>query len=55
MKSQYVQTEWRIDDKGTVHMEFPIELLMYVKDADWVAYKNGIIKACEIKMQAKGN
>ncbi len=50
-KSHYVRTAWRIDDKNVLHMEFPVELFLYVSDKDWVAYKNGIIQALKEKMQ----
>lgn len=49
-KNEYVETKWHVDDKGIIHMEFPVELLMYVQDTDWVAYKDGIVKACKLKM-----
>ena len=53
MKEQYVETHWRVDEKGILHMEFPIQLFLHVQDADWVAYKNGIIAACQQRMKEK--
>lgn len=53
MKNGYVETKWNVDENNVLHMEFPIELFLYVSDKDWVNYKNDIIDACQKSM--KGN